>query len=315
MKLQKVSDSCYAILNEKNRMCDANSGFINLGEGVLIDTQSDVKHAQMMMDLLSPISKGHPKFVINTHEDCDHVFGNQLFRNSEIIAHKSVPERMKLVANPEHMKESSANDDNHPGLKAVERQLAEDYSFNDVELVLPTKLFDEKYTLKIENYDIELIYVGPCHQVGDTIVYFSQEKVVFAGDVVFQNSIPVGWVGSYKNWFKALDYIISLNPDVVVPGHGPVCGKKGVLHFKNLLKHILSESKKYYDQGISSIEAAKIIDLKEYKEWKGANRVYMCIERAYREFKEMPGDTPWSVVDLFDIFYDTAKNRNIDIEF
>ena len=57
--------------------------------------------------------------------------------------------------------------------------------------------------LKIEGYNIELIYVGPCHQVGDTIVYFSQEKVVFAGDVVFQNSIPVGWVGSYKNWFKA----------------------------------------------------------------------------------------------------------------
>ncbi|WP_149031949.1 hypothetical protein [Francisella philomiragia] len=73
--------------------------------------------------------------------------------------------------------------------------------------------------------------------------------------------------------------------------------------------HILSESKKYYDQGISSIEAAKIIDLKEYKEWKGANRVYMCIEKAYREFKEMPEN----VTDLFDIFYDTAKCRNIDI--
>ena len=41
----------------------------------------------------------------------------------------------------------------------------------------------------------------------------------------------------------------------------------------------------------------------------------MCIERAYREFKEMPEDTPWSVTDLFDIFYDTAKCRNIDIEF
>lgn len=53
---------------------------------------------------------------------------------------------MKLVANPEHMKESSANDDNHPGLKAVERQLAEDYNFSDIQFVLPTKLFDEKYT-------------------------------------------------------------------------------------------------------------------------------------------------------------------------
>lgn len=54
-------------------MCDANSGFINLGDGILIDTQSDVKHAQMMIDLLSTISEGHPKFIINIHEDCDHV--------------------------------------------------------------------------------------------------------------------------------------------------------------------------------------------------------------------------------------------------
>lgn len=61
------------------------------------------------------------------------------------------------------MKESSTNDDNHLRLKAVEKQLAEDYNLSDVELVLPTKLFDEKYTLKIEDYNIELIYVGPCH--------------------------------------------------------------------------------------------------------------------------------------------------------
>ncbi len=31
MELQKVSDSCYAVLNEKNRVCDANSGLINKG--------------------------------------------------------------------------------------------------------------------------------------------------------------------------------------------------------------------------------------------------------------------------------------------
>lgn len=75
VKLQKVSSS-YAILNEKIGCVMQIQVLQNLGDGVLIDTQSDVKHAQMMMDLLSPISEGHPKFIINTHEDCDHVFGN-----------------------------------------------------------------------------------------------------------------------------------------------------------------------------------------------------------------------------------------------
>jgi ferritin-like metal-binding protein YciE len=50
MKLQQVSDNCFAVLNEKNRVCDANSGLINLGGGVVIDTQSDLAHAQQMID-------------------------------------------------------------------------------------------------------------------------------------------------------------------------------------------------------------------------------------------------------------------------
>ena len=41
MKIQQVSEHCYAVINEKNLICDANSGLINLGGGVLVDTQSD----------------------------------------------------------------------------------------------------------------------------------------------------------------------------------------------------------------------------------------------------------------------------------
>ncbi|MGA7213957.1 MAG: MBL fold metallo-hydrolase [Terrimicrobiaceae bacterium] len=41
-----------------------------------------------------------PKRVVNTHEDADHVWGNQLFTGAEIISHRSVPERMKHVADP-----------------------------------------------------------------------------------------------------------------------------------------------------------------------------------------------------------------------
>ena len=43
MKMQQVSDNCFAVLNEKNRVCDANSGLINRAGGVVIDTQSDRK--------------------------------------------------------------------------------------------------------------------------------------------------------------------------------------------------------------------------------------------------------------------------------
>jgi hypothetical protein len=47
MKLQQVSENCFAVLNEKNHVCDANSGLINWGRGgAVIDAQSDLSHAR-----------------------------------------------------------------------------------------------------------------------------------------------------------------------------------------------------------------------------------------------------------------------------
>ena len=79
MKLQQVSANCYAVLNQKNRVCDANSGLIDLGGGVVIDTQTDLPHGRKMIGLFGKVWRAMPKRVINTHEDGDHVWGNQLF--------------------------------------------------------------------------------------------------------------------------------------------------------------------------------------------------------------------------------------------
>jgi glyoxylase-like metal-dependent hydrolase (beta-lactamase superfamily II) len=57
-------------------------------------------HARQMIEMFSKVWPAMPRRVINTHEDADHVWGNQLFQGAEIIAHRSVPERMKHVANP-----------------------------------------------------------------------------------------------------------------------------------------------------------------------------------------------------------------------
>jgi glyoxylase-like metal-dependent hydrolase (beta-lactamase superfamily II) len=76
MKLQQVSENCFAALNEKNRVCDANSGLINRGGGVVIDTQSDLSHARQMIELFGKVWPAMPKRVINTHEDGDHVWGD-----------------------------------------------------------------------------------------------------------------------------------------------------------------------------------------------------------------------------------------------
>jgi cyclase len=325
MKMEQVSDNCYAVLNEKNRVCDANSGLINCGGGVVIDTQSDLAHATRMIELFGKVWPAMPKRVINTHEDADHVWGNQLFDKAEIIAHRTVPERMKEVAEPKesqklmwgvgHLVTRLLLKATHPGVLAAGRQLHDDYNFDDIELVLPTTLFDERYELDLDGTEVHLIYVGPCHQVGDTIVHLPKESVVFAGDVVFRQCTPMGWTGSYNKWFKCLDLITELNPTVIVPGHGPICGIEGVRELKEYLQYVRDESKQCFDEGLTSLDAAKRIEFGPYCEWRAPARLYMNVERAYREFRDEPADAPWDASKTFDSIYKVAQAKGIETEY
>jgi glyoxylase-like metal-dependent hydrolase (beta-lactamase superfamily II) len=146
-------------------------------------------------------------------------------------------------------------------------QLLEDYNFDGIEPVLATTLFDARYELNLDGNEVHLIYVGPCHQVGDTIIHIPGERVVFAGDVLFRQCTPVSWTGSYEKWFKCPDLLIELNPEVIVPGHGPLCGTEGVKEMKAYLQYVRDESRECFDAGIPSLEAAKKIEFGPYSEW------------------------------------------------
>jgi glyoxylase-like metal-dependent hydrolase (beta-lactamase superfamily II) len=325
MEMKQVSENCFAVLNEKNRVCDANSGLINRGGGVVIDTQSDLAHARQMIELFGKVWRGMPKRVINTHEDGDHVWGNQLFEGAEIIAHRSVPERMKHVADPKETQQLLKGADRflmrmllkglHPGALALAEQLKQDYDFDDIKLALPTTVFDERHVLDLDGTEVHLIYVGPAHQAGDTLIHVPKERIVFAGDVMWRECTPMGWNGTYEKWLKAIDLIISIDPDVIVPGHGPFCGLEGVLELKAHLQYVRGESKKHFDAGLTSLEASKKIDFGPYGNWRAPARIYMNVERAYREFRNEPPDAPWDQAATFDAIYQVAKAREIAAEF
>jgi glyoxylase-like metal-dependent hydrolase (beta-lactamase superfamily II) len=325
MKLQQVTDNCFAVLNERNRVCDANSGLINLGGGVVIDTQADLSHTRRMIELFGSVWRGMPKRVINTSEDGDHVSGNQLFAGSEIIAHRTVPDHMAEVAVRSQYQKLRDGANGlvsrlmlraiRPGALAVGSQLRQDYDFDGIELALPTTLFDDRYELDLDGMEVHLIYVGPCHQIGDTIVHVPQEGVVFAGDLIFRQGVPMGWTGSYAKWLQCLDLIIWLDPEVIVPGHGPVCGIEGAMDMKAYLEYVLDESKRCFWLGLSALEAAKRIELGPYREWRCPARLVANVESAYREFRAKDENPPRNVASTFNSMYEVAKARGLAVEF
>jgi glyoxylase-like metal-dependent hydrolase (beta-lactamase superfamily II) len=324
MKVQRVGEHCYAAISDQSGAFHSNSGLVAAGRGLVIDTQADLPHARQMMALFGTVWRGRPQLVVNTHEDGDHVWGNQLFEGAEIIAHRSVRERMPQVADPLRIRELIQASQSvlprppladHRGLLAMAWQLCRHFDFEGVRLVLPTTVFDKRRVLDLDGTEAQLIYVGGCHQVGDTIVHLAGDRVVFAGDVVFRCSTPMGWNGSYAKWFEVLDLIISLDPEVIVPGHGPVCGIEGAMEMKAYLEYVLEESRRCYDVGLDALDAAKKIPLGPYAHWNAPARLYLNVARAYREFRHEAADAPWDRAQAFDAMLAVARDRGLAVEF
>ncbi len=69
----------------------------------------------------------------------------------------------------------------------------------------------------------------------------------------------------------------ALDPEVIVPGHGPLCGIEGAIEMKAYLQYVRDESRKCFDNGLPSLAAAKRIEFGPYGEWRApARRTREC---------------------------------------
>ena len=67
---------------------------------------------------------------------------------------------------------------------------------------------------------------------------------------------------------------------------------------KNLV-YVREESRRHFDAGRTSLEAAKRIDLGPYAGWTEPERLFFNVERAYRELEGQPFDAPIDVMATF----------------
>jgi hypothetical protein len=87
------------------------------------------------------------------------------------------------------------------------------------------------------------------------------------------------------------------------------------MEMKAYLEYLREESRRCFEKGLSSLEASKQIDLGPYGAWRAPARLYLNVERAYREFRNEPADKPWDAAKSFDSVYEVAKARGIKAEF
>jgi glyoxylase-like metal-dependent hydrolase (beta-lactamase superfamily II) len=279
----------------------SNAGCVARGEGLMIDTFMDVRRTREALALLADAGARQPARLVNTHHNVDHCWGNQLFREREIIAHRRAAERMAKDLRPELLAALVAAREASPGLAWFAGDLRGHFDFSEVEVTLPNRLIDADLALDVGGTPVHLLAVGPAHTAGDVLVHLPEDDVVFAGDVVFRGCTPLGWEGTFASWIAALERILALAPAVIVPGHGPLCGPEGAEELIDYFRYVYREARHCFERELSLEDAAASIELGPYGRWNQPERLVFNVARAYREFEGRSPDESLPATELLDL--------------
>ncbi len=252
-----------------------NSGFIVGRESVLaIDSCFTERRTRWFLEAIRAQAGTRPvRALVNTHHHGDHTFGNYLFPESTIVGHEHC--RATMLAE---------------GLGA--RRLFPGVEWGDIVLTPPTVTFSDRLELWVDELRVELIYVGPAHTTNDIVAWISERKVLFAGDVVFSGGTPFALAGSIGGWLEALERIRALGADVIVPGHGAICGPEVIDELEAYLGLVLDAARRGMERGQEPLEVARSTELGRFGAWLDAERLASNLHRAYSELRGEPRGTP-----------------------
>lgn len=226
--LQKIADNVYSYVDVKNASSansfGANAGIIVGKDGiVVIDTLISSLEAKRFIKDIRKISEKPIKYVINTHYHLDHTFGNSEFKKIGAVI-------IAQVNDQKNLKERGA-----ATLKDANKLGLDEKALWGTELAYPNLSFTDKMEIDLENQKIELIYVGSSHTDGSILIYLPDKKILFTGDILFTNYHPYMGDGDLAGWVKTLDYLMTMEVNTIIPGHGPLSGKKDLIDMKNYL--------------------------------------------------------------------------------
>ncbi len=229
-EIRQVSNDTIAVIDEE---LASNAGALIMDDYIVaVDATMRPDTARTFRAMLEDKYHRPVKYLCVTHYHGDHVFGLKPFSDVTIFASAHIVENMRRRMNSDWTPQALTAWKNQDPRVAT--------WIDEVEFIIPPMLFHQRLDIINHNKSIEF-YHAAGHTSCSVYGYYRNEKILFAGDLVFSDQLPFAadvtcdpeqWITTLKVW---LEWEIAQ----VIPGHGPVTGMaeiKKQLEYFELLK-------------------------------------------------------------------------------
>lgn len=186
-----------------------NLSFIVTGDGVVV-VNGGAAHAlaAALHDEIRAITDQPVRLVINENGQGHAMLGNAYWaeQNVPILAHQDAARDFKEYG-PQILET----------MKRYNRDKA-----NGTTLTGPSETFTDRHSIRMGDFRIEVLHLGPAHSPGDISVWLPEQSLVIAGDMafherllpIFEHTMTAAWIETWDTAFEPL------GATYVIPGHG-----------------------------------------------------------------------------------------------
>jgi glyoxylase-like metal-dependent hydrolase (beta-lactamase superfamily II) len=261
---------------------DGNVGLVpNVGIVVgsratlVIDPGLGRRNGETVLREVAKISKNAELYVASTHFHPEHTTGYNAFPPSAKYVNSTVQEAEFEQSGMQMVQTFS-------GRSAATADLLKDAARRTAAIT-----FDRDYTLDLGGVRVRLRVVGPTHTKGDTTFFVEEDRVLFAGDVVMNNSfLAATAVSSVTAWLKAFDTLEALKPGTVVPAHGEVGPGTIIATNRGIMQGVQARARALKAEGRTVDDVAKTVQTEfqaQHPDWPRANGLAAAARSAYAE--------------------------------
>jgi len=287
LALQQVGPHSYAWIGPYGPPTKENEGFrMNLGFVVgndavaVIDSGYGDAMAKEILARIGQVAKQPVRYVVNTNSQPHRTLGNAAFRQegAEIIAAEDAAQRMAaegaaMASTAEGILGLPAGSIHPPGA--------------------PDRLLTGAAELDLGGVTLKVTPVGHAHTAGGLVVEVVEDKVVYAGDVLYGGRLlAVLPMSRVDGWIAAFDALRAYGDALFVPGHG----EPGRLaDFEHPTYQYLTTLKAYMDaavdggsdlqDAITGLDQSRWQELADFEALAGRNAHRTYLEREAAAFE------------------------------